>query len=177
MGYWSNPLKYQCIPPPPGEIDELRLLGGQQVIIQQGSRSHSGSPIPLSSQLSHVRTQPHQPQPLSHSHAAVQGFMAGAFGEPAAPSGSAAALSLNAFGTAGLGAGLYRYYSGGSMDYKDRPKVLTGGDQGWIDLRLAGVEDLSHNVKRFRFAFDDKEAVSGLHVACEWFPLTLVHCG
>ncbi|PGH14188.1 NADH-cytochrome b5 reductase 2 [Helicocarpus griseus UAMH5409] len=48
---------------------------------------------------------------------------------------------------------------------KDRAKVLTGGDQGWIDLKLAKIEQVSHNTKKFRFEFEDPEAVSGLHVA------------
>ncbi|KAK2756162.1 NADH-cytochrome b5 reductase [Arachnomyces sp. PD_36] len=48
---------------------------------------------------------------------------------------------------------------------EDRGKVFTGGDQGWVDLKLANVENLSHNTKRFRFEFDDKENVSGLHIA------------
>jgi cytochrome-b5 reductase len=44
--------------------------------------------------------------------------------------------------------------------------VFKGGDQGWVDLKLAHIEDLSHNVKRFRFEFPDKEQVSGLKIAC-----------
>lgn len=41
-----------------------------------------------------------------------------------------------------------------------------GGDQGWVDLKLADIQLLSHNVKKFRFEFEDPEAVSGLHIAC-----------
>ncbi|EER29264.1 Oxidoreductase NAD-binding domain containing protein [Coccidioides posadasii C735 delta SOWgp] len=48
---------------------------------------------------------------------------------------------------------------------KERSKVFVGGDQGWVDLKLAGIETLSHNVKRFRFEFPDPESVSGLHIA------------
>lgn len=70
-------------------------------------------------------------------------------------------------GAAGVGIGLWRYY-GSAAEPKDRPKVFVGGDQGWVDLKLAAVEDLSPNTKRFRFEFEDKEAVSGLHVACKW---------
>lgn len=56
----------------------------------------------------------------------------------------------------------------GSLDkaLKDRPKVFVGGDQGWVDLKLAHVETLSPNVKKFIFEFEDPEAVSGLHIAC-----------
>ena len=49
----------------------------------------------------------------------------------------------------------------------DRPKVFKGGDQGWFDLKLAEIEVLNHNTKRLRFEFEDKEAVSGLQIACE----------
>jgi len=44
-------------------------------------------------------------------------------------------------------------------------KVFTGGDQGFISLKLAEVEQLSHNTKRLRFSFEDDNAVSGLAVA------------
>ncbi|KAJ5444378.1 NADH-cytochrome b5 reductase 2 [Penicillium daleae] len=71
-----------------------------------------------------------------------------------------------AVGLAGVGAGLYRYSSSSSspaaIKLEDRPKVFTGD---WVDLKLANIEILSHNTKRFRFEFDDKEAVSGLPVA------------
>ncbi|PKY04404.1 NADH-cytochrome b5 reductase 2 [Aspergillus campestris IBT 28561] len=68
-----------------------------------------------------------------------------------------------AVGLTGAGIGLYRYSSGSTP--AERPKVFVGGDQGWVDLKLANVEVLSHNTKRLRFEFEDKEAVSGLHVA------------
>ncbi|KAK2850713.1 NADH-cytochrome b5 reductase [Arthroderma sp. PD_2] len=48
---------------------------------------------------------------------------------------------------------------------KDRKPAFTGGDQGWIDLKLSSVEEVSHNVKKLRFDFPDGEDVSGLHVA------------
>ncbi len=46
------------------------------------------------------------------------------------------------------------------------PKTFTGGDQGFIDLKLSEVSDINHNVKRFRFELPDKDAVSGLTIAC-----------
>lgn len=54
-------------------------------------------------------------------------------------------------------------------EIKERAKVFTGGDQGFVDLKLSDIEILSHNTKRYRFEFEDKEAVSGLHVACKLF--------
>lgn len=72
-------------------------------------------------------------------------------------------------GLAGLAAGLYRYSSSAVAEPKDRPKVFNGED--WVDLKLANIEVLSPNTKRLRFEYDDKEAVSGLPVACVYqFP-------
>ncbi|KAJ6037245.1 Riboflavin synthase-like beta-barrel [Penicillium herquei] len=66
-------------------------------------------------------------------------------------------------GLAGLGAGVYRYSTSAVAEPKERAKVFNGQD--WVDLKVSDVETLSHNTKRIRFAFDDKEAVGGLPVA------------
>ncbi|KAJ5106371.1 hypothetical protein N7456_003046 [Penicillium angulare] len=66
-------------------------------------------------------------------------------------------------GLAGLGAGIYRYSTTADAEPKDRPKVFNGQD--WVDLKVGAVETLSHNTKRVRFDFDDKEAIGGLPVA------------
>lgn len=70
-------------------------------------------------------------------------------------------------GLAGLGAGLYRYQSSAATAEapKERSKVFTGGDQGWVGLKVSDIEVLSHNTKRLRFEFEDKESVSGLQIA------------
>lgn len=78
-----------------------------------------------------------------------------------------------AVGATGLTVGLYRYYSAGAAEPKEREKVFKGGDQGWIDLKLAGIEVLNHNTKKLRFELPDKEAVSGMPVTCE---LVLTYC-
>lgn len=44
--------------------------------------------------------------------------------------------------------------------------TFTGGEQGWVSLKLESVENLSHNVKKFRFVLPNSGDVSGLHVAC-----------
>lgn len=44
-------------------------------------------------------------------------------------------------------------------------KAFTGGDQGFFDLKLDSVEELSHNTKKFRFALPNPDDVSGLNVA------------
>lgn len=43
--------------------------------------------------------------------------------------------------------------------------ALTGGDQGFIGLRLESVENINHNTKKFRFALPEDDQVSGLKVA------------
>jgi cytochrome-b5 reductase len=49
----------------------------------------------------------------------------------------------------------------------EEPKTaFTGGDQGFISLKLENVENINHNTKKFRFSLPDGDAVSGLHVAC-----------
>ncbi|EGD98623.1 NADH-cytochrome b5 reductase [Trichophyton mentagrophytes] len=53
----------------------------------------------------------------------------------------------------------------GAAIKKDRKPVFTGGDQGWVDLKLSAVEEVSHNVKKLRFELPDSESVSGLHIA------------
>ncbi|EED16802.1 NADH-cytochrome b5 reductase, putative [Talaromyces stipitatus ATCC 10500] len=71
-------------------------------------------------------------------------------------------------GALGVGTGVYRYMQSKPVtaeEIKERDKVFTGGDQGFVDLKLSDIEILSHNTKRYRFEFPDKEAVSGLHVA------------
>jgi len=47
------------------------------------------------------------------------------------------------------------------------PKTFTGGEQGFIDLKLAEVIPYNHNTKRFKFELPEKDQVSGLTVACE----------
>ena len=44
-------------------------------------------------------------------------------------------------------------------------KALTGGDQGFISLKLEDVEIVNHNTKRFRFKLPEDDMVSGLHIA------------
>lgn len=44
-------------------------------------------------------------------------------------------------------------------------KVLTGGDQGFVSLKLDNVENVNHNTKKFRFKLPEGDMVSGLEVA------------
>ncbi|KAH1656037.1 NADH-cytochrome b5 reductase [Aspergillus fumigatus] len=94
-----------------------------------------------------------------------QGFRKYSTEAPSKGKSSLAPIYLGV-GLIGLGVGLYRYNSASAeAPPAERPKVFTGGDQGWVDLKLAQIENLSPNTKRLRFEFPDKEAVSGLHVA------------
>ena len=43
--------------------------------------------------------------------------------------------------------------------------AFTGGDQGFISLKLDSVENFNHNTKKFRFALPEDDQVSGLQVA------------
>ena len=43
--------------------------------------------------------------------------------------------------------------------------AFTGGDQGWVGLRLESVENYNHNTKKFRFKLPEEDQVSGLAVA------------
>jgi cytochrome-b5 reductase len=47
-------------------------------------------------------------------------------------------------------------------------KTFTGGEQGFVDLKLKEIIPYNHNTKRFKFALPDEEHVSGLNVACRW---------
>jgi cytochrome-b5 reductase len=77
---------------------------------------------------------------------------------------------------AAAGAGGYYYMSqtGAAPSVKEVVKppgpatpVFKGGDQGFVDLKLASIENVNHNTKRFRFEFPEGESnVSGLHIAC-----------
>ncbi|KAF5019866.1 hypothetical protein F66182_8102 [Fusarium sp. NRRL 66182] len=44
-------------------------------------------------------------------------------------------------------------------------KTFTGGDQGWVSLKLAESEIVNDNVKRLRFELPEPDHVSGLKVA------------
>ncbi|RMZ87356.1 hypothetical protein DV736_g5421, partial [Chaetothyriales sp. CBS 134916] len=80
-------------------------------------------------------------------------------------------------GAAAIGAGAFGYSFLGSKASADRPaekkatpapepkKTFTGGDQGFLDLKLRDVQDYNHNTKKFVFELPDPDAVSGLHVA------------
>ena len=46
-------------------------------------------------------------------------------------------------------------------------RAFTGGDQGFIDLKLKEAKDYNHNTKRFVFELPEADQLSGMNVACE----------
>lgn len=104
--------------------------------------------------------------------------------ETTSSGGSNTVLYSGIAAAVGLGGGYYFYTQqtkpnaaeGGSPASKEEEKAIpastpksaafTGGDQGFISLKLESVEELNHNTKKFRFALPDKDSVSGLQIAC-----------
>ena len=54
-----------------------------------------------------------------------------------------------------------------SVTQTEAKKAFTGGEQGFIDLKLDSVDNINHNTKRFRYALPEPEMVSGLQIACK----------
>lgn len=54
---------------------------------------------------------------------------------------------------------------GGNLGSSGISKAFTGGDQGFISLKLDSVEKINHNTKKFRFELPESDQVSGLSVA------------
>lgn len=44
-------------------------------------------------------------------------------------------------------------------------KALTGGDQGFVSLKLDDVEIVNKNTKKYRFKLPEEDMVSGLEIA------------
>ena len=89
-------------------------------------------------------------------------------------------LLYGGVGVAALGGGYYYFARKGKVPAPPVPgqgekseqgsssepkKIFVGGEQGFVSLALDKVENINHNTKRFRFKFEDEEAVSGMHVA------------
>lgn len=56
--------------------------------------------------------------------------------------------------------------AGGGTSSGPDDKAFTGGDQGFISLKLDKVENVNHNTKKFTFALPDPNQTSGLPIAC-----------
>lgn len=91
--------------------------------------------------------------------------------ESGASKGGSNTLLLVA-GAGALGGAGYYFLSGSSSpaaakiaSVKPATPALTGGDQGFISLRLAEIENVNHNTKRLRFELPEPNQVSGLSVA------------
>lgn len=93
--------------------------------------------------------------------------------------GSSRAPIYVALAAVPIGYGAYQYFGNGSKQTSlgdvatkasaeatgEPPKTFTGGDQGFIQLRLKEVIPYNHNTKKFVFALPSDEHVSGLHIA------------
>lgn len=112
--------------------------------------------------------------------------------EGASAGGSSSILYLG-LGAVALGGGYYYYAATDPAKGKKLPppaehkddsdaqnkgksanSVFKGGDQGFVDLKLESVEEISHNTKKLRFALPEKDDVSGLHIACTWHLLEIM---
>ncbi|KAL9129966.1 MAG: hypothetical protein Q9217_001724 [Psora testacea] len=107
------------------------------------------------------------------------------------PSTSSSNTALYALGAAALGGGGYYYYArsnpkpesisppstleqhtvpsnpppSASAPQQAANNTFSGGDQGFISLKLESVENLNHNTKLFRFSLPNSDDVSGLQIA------------
>ncbi|KAK0384128.1 hypothetical protein NLU13_8217 [Sarocladium strictum] len=89
-----------------------------------------------------------------------------------APKSGGSNTVLLVAGGAGLAGAGYYFLSGSPTGNKvaaaagvEPKKAFTGGDQGFLSLKLAEVENVNHNTKRLRFELPEEDMVSGLHVA------------
>lgn len=65
----------------------------------------------------------------------------------------------------------YNYLGDKRVAHADAPaaekKAFTGGDQGFISLKLVEVDSYNHDTKKFKFALPEDDMVSGLPVTCK----------
>ena len=85
-------------------------------------------------------------------------------------SGGSGTALIGVLGLAAAAGGFYFYNQGGAAAVPKPPAkvAFTGGDQGFLSLKLAEVVILNHNTKKLRFELPESDQESGLHVACEW---------
>lgn len=98
--------------------------------------------------------------------------------KPSAPSGGSNNTLLYFLGGGAVAAGGYYYFTQNpgaaqkaeakvkeALPGGEAKKALTGGDQGFVSLKLDDVEIVNHNTKKFRFKLPEDDMVSGLEVA------------
>ncbi|POS78803.1 oxidoreductase NAD-binding domain-containing protein [Diaporthe helianthi] len=96
---------------------------------------------------------------------------------PSAPAGGSNNTLLYFLGGGAVAAGGYYYFTQnpgaaqkaeakvkGALPGGEPKKALTGGDQGFISLKLDDVEIVNHNTKKLRFKLPEDDMVSGLEV-------------
>ncbi|KAG8163533.1 hypothetical protein KVR01_006830 [Diaporthe batatas] len=98
--------------------------------------------------------------------------------KPSASSGGSNSTLLYFLGGGAVAAGGYYYFTQnpgaaqkaeakvkGALPGGEPKKALTGGDQGFVSLKLDDVEIVNHNTKKLRFKLPEDDMVSGLEVA------------
>ncbi|KAK1767166.1 hypothetical protein QBC33DRAFT_539422 [Phialemonium atrogriseum] len=122
------------------------------------ARSAFRAAAPLRQQIRHYATEP----------APAQGKSNKAFVYSAAGLGAAGAAYYFFAGTPAAKkaeAKVSEAASAASSATADVKKAFTGGDQGFVSLKLEEVQNVSHNTKLFRFKLPEDDMVSGLHIA------------
>lgn len=88
--------------------------------------------------------------------------------KPEAPKSGTNAVAY-ILGAAGIGGAAYYYYggtpAGQNVAAATAKKALTGGDQGFIPLKLEHIDEVNHNTKKFRFKLPEDDMVSGVVIA------------
>ncbi|KAK5992735.1 NADH-cytochrome b5 reductase 2 [Cladobotryum mycophilum] len=86
-----------------------------------------------------------------------------------APKGGSSTVLLGGAGAVGIAGAGYYFLSGQKSESKEAKApakpAFVGGEQGWLSLKVAEVEEINHNTKRVRFELPEKDQVSGLHIA------------
>lgn len=98
--------------------------------------------------------------------------------KPPTPSGGSSNTLLYVVGGGAAAAGVYYYFTQnpgvaqkaeakvkGALPGGEVKKAFSGGDQGFVSLKLDDVEIVNHNTKKFRFKLPEDDMVSGLEVA------------
>lgn len=118
----------------------------------------SGSSLPSINSVSIVRQIANQDVPLQQARRYAT--------ESAPKSGGSNPIVLIGGAAAVLGGGYYYMNSApAKVPVVPAKPAFTGGEQGFLSLKVTEVEDVNHNTKRVRFELPEKDMVSGLNIA------------
>ncbi|TQV98553.1 NADH-cytochrome b5 reductase [Cordyceps javanica] len=132
------------------------------------SAFRAAQPLRMQARRFATETGPSAAKPAAAAAAGATPKAAAAAAPPPPPpaSGGGKGAIVYVLGGAVLGGGYY-YYStqAGAAPKQPAKPAFTGGDQGFLSLKLAEVVDVNHNTKRFRFELPEKDMVPGLPIA------------